>query len=104
MIKSMGSEELKALMDQGNKIVLVDCREQAEWDAGHIEGAIFMPLSDFQEQSKKLDKNSTIIMQCRSGQRSLKACQYLESEGYSDLTNLEGGIMGWISAGHPVSE
>ncbi|TNF00840.1 MAG: rhodanese-like domain-containing protein, partial [Deltaproteobacteria bacterium] len=49
MIKSMNVQELKAKMDAGDKIVLVDCREQEEWDESRIPGAIFIPLSTFQE-------------------------------------------------------
>lgn len=103
MIKSMNVEELKQKIDQGEEIILVDCREQSEWDEAHIPQAIFMPLSTFEEEYEKLkDKDAQIIMQCRSGKRSLQACMFLQDEDYTDLTNLEGGILDWIEHGYPV--
>ncbi|EQC48913.1 rhodanese-like protein [Bacteriovorax sp. BSW11_IV] len=107
MINSMDVLELKEKMDKGETVVLIDCREQDEWDAGHIPGAKFVPLSRFQElYSSELpaDKNAQIIMQCRSGKRSLNACMFLQGEGYEDLINLEGGILAWQENGFPIEE
>ncbi len=99
-IKRMEATELKELLDSNANLTLVDCREQAEWNDGHIEKAIFLPLSDFAEQSKKLNnKNAKIVLQCRSGKRSMSAAHYLESQGYTDLYNLEGGILQWEDEG-----
>ena len=89
-------------MDAGDKIVLVDCREQEEWDESRIPGDIFIPLSTFQENFNQLDPEAEIIMQCRSGRRSLTACQILQENDYEDLTNLEGGILDWIDQGYEV--
>ncbi len=102
MIKSMNVQELKAKLDAGEKVVLVDCREQEEWDESRIPGAIFMPLSTFQDNFSKLDPDAEIIMQCRSGRRSLTACQILQENDYEDLTNLEGGILDWIDQGYDI--
>jgi len=104
MIKSMDSVELKAKLDNKENIVLVDCREQGEWDAGHIKAAKFVPLSQLEELFSKelVDQDAEIIMQCRSGKRSLNACMFLQGEGYSNLTNLEGGIIGWQDEGYEV--
>jgi len=104
MIKSMNAKELKAKLDAGEKIVLVDCREQEEWDEAHIPNAIFIPLSTFQENFNKLDPNAQIVMQCRSGKRSLTACQILQENDYEDLTNLEGGILDWKEQGFEVTK
>ena len=104
MIKSINAEELKAKLDAGEELILVDCREQEEWDEDHIPNAIFMPLSTFQENFNKLDSNKQIIMQCRSGKRSLTACQILQENDYEDLTNLEGGILRWKELGYEVTK
>ncbi len=102
-IQSMTTLELKEKMEKGENFVLVDCREQEEWNAGHIPGAIFIPLSKFAHEYEKIgDKKQTIIMQCRSGRRSLNACHFLDEEGYSDLYNLEGGILEWAERGLPI--
>ncbi len=103
-IKRIQAQELKNKMDQKEKLILVDCRELAEWQSGKIPGAIFLPLSEFPEQveSKLKDKNIQIILQCRSGKRSMQAAYFLEEQGFSDLTNLEGGILGWNEEGYPT--
>jgi len=102
-IKTLDSKGLKEKLDKGENIILVDCREQDEWDDGHIEQASLMPLSNFESEAEKLtDKNAEIILQCRSGKRSLQAATYLEEQGFSNLTNLEGGILGWIEQGLPT--
>ncbi len=102
MIKTMNVEELKQKMDDKANIVLVDCREQDEWDNGHIPGALFIPLSELEDRFTQLKPNDEIIMQCRSGVRSLKACQFLLEQDFENLTNLEGGILDWESKGFPI--
>ena len=104
MIKEIEVSELKEKLDKGEKFQFIDCREQEEWDESHIEGATLIPLSQFQEQYESMipDKNAQIVIQCRSGKRSMNACMFLLSKGYTDLTNLEGGIMAWAQAGYKV--
>ena len=104
MIKSMNVTELKNKLDSSENLVLVDCREQGEWDEGRIEGAIFIPLSEFAPKHGEFlkDKNKTVVLQCRSGKRSLSACQQLLAEGFEDLYNLEGGILDWEANGYKV--
>ncbi len=86
-------EWVKNNLDSG-KFVLVDCREQNEWDAGHIEGAQFMPLSRFDIASMSLDPNTPVVVYCRSGMRSLRATTHLLQRGYK-AASMVGGFMGW---------
>lgn len=104
MITEISVQELKEKMDKKDDFVFIDCREQEEWDSLHIPGATLLPLSVFQEKYEAAlpDKNKTIVIQCRSGKRSLNACMFLLSKGYSDLVNVEGGIIAWNEAGYPV--
>ncbi len=98
MIKSVNVIDLKKkLEDSSENIVLVDCRELNEWREGHISSALFIPLSQFESlyQEKIPQKESEIYIICRSGRRSLSACQMLSENGYSNLTNVEGGILDW---------
>jgi rhodanese-related sulfurtransferase len=104
MIGSMTVEELKQKLDNNEDIVLIDVREQAEWDEAHIEQAQFLPLSNFEEEMKKLTNPEAIVVcQCRSGKRSLTAATQLQDEGFENLFNLEGGILAWIEAGFPTA-
>ena len=104
MIKEMNVLELKNKLDSGEKFHFIDCRELAEWNDGHIDGATLLPLSEFQQkyESVLIEKDAKIVMQCRSGKRSMDACMFLLSKGYSDLNNLEGGILAWSQAGFPI--
>ncbi len=104
MIKEIDVQELKNKIENKDNFVFIDCREQEEWDEGHIPGATLLPLSAFQEKYEGVltDKNATIVIQCRSGKRSMNACMFLLSKGYSNLNNLEGGIIAWHEAGFPI--
>ena len=103
MIGNMTVEELNNKLDNSESIRLIDCREQGEWDEAHIEKAEFMPLSNFADEMSKLEnKEETLILQCRSGKRSLQACMMLQGEGFENLYNLEGGILAWIDSGYPT--
>ena len=90
-------EELKSRMDAGEKINLVDCREPQEYADFNI-GAKLIPLG--QIQSMQIDeiedlKNEEVIIHCRSGQRSMVACLFLETMGFTNTKNLQGGILAW---------
>lgn len=102
MIHECTVSELKQKLDTKENIQFIDCREQAEWDEASIPGATLLPLSEFEAKYESVltDKNASIYVHCRSGKRSMNACMFLLSKGYSNLTNVEGGIMSWINAGY----
>ena len=106
MIKIVDSDELKAKFDSDEKFVLLDVREPNEFEAGHIPDATLVPLSTFPENFDKFvtDPNEEIILTCRSGARSMKVAQFLESRGFMNLANHEGGILDWTACGYPVSK
>lgn len=84
-------------MQTQKQAVIIDVREKDEWNAGHIAGAIHIPLSEVQDHLTELAKyqNSPLIMQCRSGVRSAKAANVLKIAGFSNVYNLEGGLNAW---------
>ena len=82
--------------------VLVDVREQHEFDEAHIPGSLLIPLSDFPARFAELPKDKPLVMQCRSGARSLQAAQYLQENGYADVVNMAGGILAWEQAELPL--
>lgn len=91
-----------------NKAILIDVREQAEFDQCRIAGAHFVPLSNLPTEIQKIDipKDKSVIFQCLKGGRSAEAIMYLENgylAGY-ELYNLEGGIIAWAEAGLPIEE
>jgi rhodanese-related sulfurtransferase len=78
-------------------IVILDVRTPAETAQGKIEGAIEIDVksSDFDEKIKALDKDKTYLVYCRSGRRSVTACNVLEEEGFKKTYNLLGGFNAW---------
>jgi len=83
------------------KAVIIDVREDNEWNAVHIPGAIHIPLAQLNNRLIELQpyKNSAIITQCRSGARSAKALDILKSAGFTHVQNMEGGLIAWNKAG-----
>ncbi len=104
MISEISSTELKNKIDNKEDFILIDCREIDEWRSGHVAEAKLLSLSIFEHKYKEvlMNKNQTIVVMCRSGARSMRACVYLNDQGYADLINLNGGILGWAEEGFQV--
>jgi rhodanese-related sulfurtransferase len=85
----------------GATAVLLDVRNQDEWDAGHAPNAEFCPLPELETMRFKLPMNRQIICICRSGVRSEKAAAELINMGFNAV-NMTGGMKAWAAAGHPV--
>ena len=92
--------EAKRRLEENNDL-LVDVREQHEFDDLHIPGSILVPLSEFSERYEELPKDKNIIMQCRSGARSSKTTDILVENGYKAI-NMAGGILAWEEADFPI--
>ena len=82
---------------------LVDVREVPEYygPAGHVPGAELAPLSNLSILAPQWKRNEKILVMCQSGGRSAKAVQMLQGMGFDDVTNMAGGMMGWLSHGLP---
>ena len=98
--ESISPQEASA-MSTGQKAVIVDVREDSEWNAQHIPGAIHIPLAQLNDRLSELKpyKDSPVITQCRSGGRSAKAQDLLKSAGFANVYNMDGGIIAWDKAG-----
>jgi len=81
--------------------LLVDVREDDEWQAGHAPGAVHMPLGSLQDRYQELPRDRPIVAVCRMGGRSERATIGLRAEGF-DVVNLTGGMQAWNAAGYPV--
>lgn len=86
-----------AEMVETKNAVIIDVREQSEWDESHIPGAIHIPLGEVKNRLVELEayKDQPIVMQCRSGRRSAIAGNLLLEAGFEDVSNLKGGILAW---------
>jgi rhodanese-related sulfurtransferase len=81
--------------------VLLDVREQDEWDAGHAPQAVHIPLGDLPDRVGELDPDARVLVVCHSGVRSARATAWLVQGGY-DASNVDGGMVDWARAGLPV--
>ncbi len=92
---NLSPEELKAKLDRGEKILLVDVREPAEFAFNRIQGAIHVPLHELASRYRELDPEADIVTYCHLGVRSLKAAQILKNLEFSKIKHLTGGIDAW---------
>lgn len=81
-------------LHQKEGITILDVREVDEFQAGHIQDAVNVPLSTLEEQYNKLESDKRYYVICQGGKRSERACQFLETKGY-DVVNVEGGMNQW---------
>jgi len=82
--------------------MLLDVREQSEWDAGHVDGAVLIPLGQLSARMSELPKDQDIMIICHSGNRSGQARDLLRKAGYNRTTSIAGGIAAWMADGLPV--
>jgi rhodanese-related sulfurtransferase len=81
---------------------LLDVREHEEWDAGHVPGAVHIPLGELGARYTELEQDQPLYVICRSGIRSDHAAQALAGAGW-DASNVADGMMGWQAAGLPMT-
>jgi len=95
MFKRKSPKEVSEMIRDGIDFRLIDVREMFEHAIASVEKAELMPLSEFQEWFPTLESDQKIVVMCHHGVRSANVCMFLISNGFSDVTNLEGGIDSW---------
>ena len=103
-IKQETFRETKRRLDNGEKLILVDTREDSEWARGHIPGAIHLGRGIIERDIEKTipDKATPIVLYCGGGFRSALAADNLQKMGYRNVISMDGGWRGWTEAGFPV--
>jgi len=94
--------EVKARQDRGDKFVLVDVREPHEYQIAKIPGSILIPLGDVGKRLGELIPDDEIVMHCKMGGRSAKACDVLRANGFTKVRNMTGGITKWSDTVDPT--
>lgn len=104
-IKNEDAVKVDELIKSG-KYTVIDVRTKEEYNAGHIQEALNFDYynDNFEKtiETELKDKNKPYIIYCRSGRRSLYAADTLEKLGFTNVTNMKGGILAWHSAGKPI--
>jgi sulfur-carrier protein adenylyltransferase/sulfurtransferase len=95
--------ELRAMLDSGQRLALIDVREPVEWDINHIDGAQLIPQSSINsgEGLAKLPQGRTAVLYCKTGVRSAEVLATLTKAGFSDVVHLQGGIVAWAQEMQP---
>lgn len=90
------------LKTQKDSYIILDVRTKEEFDLGHLDSALLVPVDELETRYGELSKDKPIIVYCRSGSRSAKAAALLVSKGFSQVYDMTGGINAWTSKGYPV--
>jgi len=103
-VKETNVPDVRRRMDVGEKLILVDVREDNEWDKGHLPGAVHMGKGvierDIEQQIP--DPKTKVVLYCGGGFRSALVADNLQKMGYTNVESMDGGWRGWTEAGLPT--
>ena len=105
-VRETNVDEVKARVDRGDKLVLVDVREESEFAKDHLPGAIHMGKGVIERdvEQKVPDLNTPLVLYCGGGFRSALAADNLQKMGYTNVISMDGGIRGWREKGYPLTK
>ena len=103
-IKEAGARDVKKRLDGGEKMIIVDTREDNEWARGHVAGAIHLGKGVIERDIEKAipDREATIVLYCGGGYRSALAADNVQKMGYKNVISMDGGWREWTEAGFPT--
>jgi rhodanese-related sulfurtransferase len=93
-MKEISVQELKEKLDKGEDFQLIDVREDFEYQTSNLGGEL-IPLGGILIEQDKIAHDKPVVIMCRSGRRSAAAIMQLEQQGFTNLYNLQGGILAW---------
>jgi rhodanese-related sulfurtransferase len=99
-MKEITAEDLKRMKDNGEDFQLIDVREDFEYEMSNLNGEL-IPLGGIMIETGKISKDKPVVIMCRSGKRSAMAVMQLEAQGFTNLYNLQGGILAWADKVDP---
>ena len=103
MVYQISAEDLKARMDKGEPLVLIDVRQPWEHDAAHLAESVLIPLGELPQRSQEVPQSETalVVVYCHHGVRSLSGAALLEAAGFENVASLAGGIDRWSTHINP---
>jgi rhodanese-related sulfurtransferase len=102
VIKEIEANELKARLDAGDDVELLDIRSAAEIAQGVLPNSQHVPMHLIPLRMNDFPKDKDVVLYCRSGARSYHACNYLMQQGVTNVINLRGGIIAWARSGYEI--
>lgn len=104
-ITEISVADVQARLAGGETLVLIDVREQNEWNLGHPEPAISIGRGVLEGQIEaRVPRTATVVLSCQSGNRSALAAKTLQEMGYANVSSLAGGFQAWVAAGGPIAD
>lgn len=105
-VKEADFREIKKRLDAGEKMIVVDTREDNEWAKGHIPGAVHLGKGVIERDVETTipDKNATLVLYCGGGFRSALAADNLQKMGYKNVISMDGGWRAWTESNFPVAK
>lgn len=105
-IKESNVADVKRRLDAGEKLVLIDVREESEWARGHLPGAIHLGKGVIERdiEQRLPDAGTKVVLYCGGGFRSALAADNLQKMGYTNIESMDGGWRGWLDAGLPTQK
>ena len=105
-VKETNVEDVKRRMENGEKFLLVDVREDNEWEKGHVSGAVHMGKGVIERDIEVQVPEATtkMILYCGGGFRSALVAENLQKMGYINVESMDGGWRGWVAAGLPAQK
>lgn len=95
-INEMTVQELKRRLDAREPMTVLDVREPWECAEAHLPGSLNIPLGQLVERQSELNADADLVVLCKAGGRSRRAAEYLETQGFTRLANLAGGMDAWL--------
>lgn len=92
-------QSVKAKLDAGRTVLLLDCRESTEWDLVRIDGALLVPMSEIRDRLGELEphREAEVIVYCHHGVRSRHVARWLRQQGFASAFSMSGGIDAWTT-------
>lgn len=105
-VRETNVDEVKAKLDRGEKLILIDVREESEFAKDHLPGAIHLSRGVIERDIEKNapDINTPLVLYCGGGNRSALAAESLQKMGYTNVLSMDGGIRAWREKGFPLAE
>jgi hydroxyacylglutathione hydrolase len=103
-LPNVTAPELHRRIQSERELVVLDVREPVEWEEGHVAGALHIPMREVPDRAGELPRDRPIALVCRGGPRSSLVGSLLLARGFTRLTNVWGGMTGWMEAGLPLAE
>ncbi|MGB9465590.1 MAG: rhodanese-like domain-containing protein [Candidatus Acidiferrum sp.] len=105
-VKETNVPDVKQRMDAGEKLILVDVREDNEWAKGHLPGAVHLGKGVIERdiEQKVPDTGTKLVLYCGGGFRSVLVADNLQKMGYRNVESMDGGWRGWLAAGLPTAQ